>query len=173
MTQPCWNCGIPAASPPLPSIQKDRFTHLRTSNDPPLDSDIPGVREIISYGEQRLATLENEVYDLEATLEKLVQRRDDAAQHLREHLAIVHPLRRTPPELICEIFAMTLDTVDDSTHVKGTGYKAPWYLGHICRSWRLWAVSYPPLWNHITIPSSPACSKDSAVLETLLLRSSN
>ncbi|KAJ6506276.1 hypothetical protein C8R47DRAFT_112417 [Mycena vitilis] len=173
MTQPCWNCGVPARPPPLPSTQKDCFTHLRTSNAAPSDSEVPLIRKIIADGEERLATLENEVCDLEATLAKLMQRRDDAAQHLREHLAIVHPLRRTPPELICDIFAMTLDTMDDLAYVKGTGYKAPWYLGHICRSWRLWALSYPPLWNRLTIPSSPASSVQSAVLETLLLRSSN
>ncbi|KAJ7661271.1 hypothetical protein DFH06DRAFT_372535 [Mycena polygramma] len=178
MTQQCWNCGVPAAfvhRPPLPATQKiaHDFTHLRTSNDAPLDSEIPGVREIISDGEERLATLENRVRDLEAAIANLVHKRDEAAKHLREYRAILHPLRRAPPELICEIFAMTLDAVDDSTHIKGTGYKPPWYLGHICRSWRLWALTYPPLWHHITIPSAPAHPIERDILETLLLRSSN
>ncbi|KAJ7605825.1 hypothetical protein DFH06DRAFT_1150306 [Mycena polygramma] len=161
MTQQCWNCGVPAAfvhRPPLPETQKiaHDFTHLRTSNDAPLDSEIPGVREIISDGEERLATLENRT-----------RRGGETSARVSRY-----PLRRAPPELICEIFAMTLDAVDDSTHIKGTGYKPPWYLGHICRSWRLWALTYPPLWNHI-IPSAPAHSIDRDVLETLLLRSSN
>ncbi|KAJ7661296.1 hypothetical protein DFH06DRAFT_1471813 [Mycena polygramma] len=178
MTQQCWNCGVPAAfvdHTALAATQKitHHFTHLRTSNDAPLDSEIPGVREIISDGEERLATLESQVCNLEAALAELSQRRDDAAQHLREHRAIIHPVRRTPPELICEIFAMTLDSVDDSTHVKGTGNTPPWYLGHICRSWRLWALACSRLWTHIDIPSSPARSIDRAILETLLLRSSN
>ncbi|KAJ7605836.1 hypothetical protein DFH06DRAFT_1150321 [Mycena polygramma] len=178
MTQPCWNCGVPAAfvdRPPLSPTQGTArdLTRLRTGNDAPLDSEIPSICKIIADGEERMARLDNQVRDLEATLADLAQRRDDAVKHLREHRAILHPLRRAPPELICEIFAMTLDTADDSTHIKGTGYKPPWYLGHICRSWRLWALACPRLWTHITIPSSPAHSTDRPVLETLLLWSSN
>ncbi|KAJ7661294.1 hypothetical protein DFH06DRAFT_988095, partial [Mycena polygramma] len=119
---------------------------LRTGNVAPLDAEISSVRKIIADKEELLAALESQIRDLEATLADFAQRRGDAAQHLREHRAILHPLRRAPPELICEIFAMTLDSVDDSTHIKGTGYKPPWYLGHICRSWRLWALACPRLW---------------------------
>ncbi|KAJ6506259.1 hypothetical protein C8R47DRAFT_112138 [Mycena vitilis] len=179
MTAPCWNCGVPATfvdRPPLSPTQKPShdLTRLRTSNDTPLDSEIPSVCKLIADGEERMATLESQIRDLETTPADLARRRDDAAQHLREHRAILHPLRRAPPELICEIFAMTLDAVDDSTwHIKGTGYKPPWYLGHICRSWRLWALACPRLWTDITIPSLPAHSTDRDVLETLLLRSYN
>ncbi|KAJ7656250.1 hypothetical protein DFH06DRAFT_1410735 [Mycena polygramma] len=67
--------------------------------------------------------------------------------------AILHPLRRAPPELMCEIFACTLD---DSGNDNGLGYAPPWYLGQICRSWRLCALAYPRLWSLITVPSSPA-----------------
>ncbi|KAJ7661347.1 hypothetical protein DFH06DRAFT_373169 [Mycena polygramma] len=83
--------------------------------------------------------------------------------------SVVH---RQGPELICEIFALTLDTPKDSGNNGGVGYAPPWYLGQICRPWRLWALEYPHLWSNITIPSSPMPSA-SSVFEALLLRSSN
>ncbi|KAJ7983222.1 hypothetical protein DFH06DRAFT_717187 [Mycena polygramma] len=175
MAHPCWNCG--ASTKPsadcLPALESAHdFVRLRTSNDAPLDSEIPLIREIISNGEDRLDTLETQIRDSEAALANLVQSRDATVEYLREQRVVLHPLRRAPPELICEIFAMTLDT-DDSTHVRGSEYDPLWYLSHICRSWRLWALAYPRLWSHITIPSSPPHPIDRAVLETLLLRSSN
>ncbi|KAJ7661356.1 hypothetical protein DFH06DRAFT_373249 [Mycena polygramma] len=176
MTHPCWSCGAPAEPPlhcpPAPETAHG-FTRLRTGNDAPLDAEIPLIREIITNGEERLDTLKTQVRDLEAALAELVQRRDEAAEHLREHRAILHPLRRAPPELICEIFALAVDTPDDSGNDGGFGYDPPWYLGQICRSWRLWALAYPRLWSHITVPSSPASSLARTAFENLLLRSSN
>ncbi|KAJ7983211.1 hypothetical protein DFH06DRAFT_717039 [Mycena polygramma] len=173
MTHSCWNCGAPVNPPlhcpPAPETTHD-FMRLRTCNEAPLDSDIPFIREIISDREERLNTLETQVRDLAATLANLVQRRYEAAQQLREHRAILHPLRRAPPELICEIFVFALDDSGDDT---GLGYAPPWYLGQICRSWRRWALAYPRLWSHITVPSSPASFKDYAAFEALLLRSFN
>ncbi|KAJ7983216.1 hypothetical protein DFH06DRAFT_1467071 [Mycena polygramma] len=174
MTHPCWKCGSPANdfidSTPAPETAPG-LTRLRTSNDAPLDSEIPLIREITSDGEERLNNLQSQVRHLEIALVNLVQRRDEAAEHVRQHRGILHPHRRAPPELICEIFALALDTPDDSGN-DGFAYTPPWYLGQICRSWRLWALAYPRLWSHITIPSSPPHPIDRVVLETLLLRSS-
>ncbi|KAJ7661349.1 hypothetical protein DFH06DRAFT_1296651 [Mycena polygramma] len=176
MTQPGGNLGAPAnffGDSPPESENLHGFARLRTSNDAPLDSEIPLIHGIISNREVRLDTLETQVRDLEVTLADLVQRRDEAAEYLREHRAILHPLRRAPPELVCEIFALALDTPDDSDNGSGVGYTPPWYLGQVCRSWRRWALAYPRLWSYITIPSSPTPSRDHAVFEALLLRSSN
>ncbi|KAJ6506315.1 hypothetical protein C8R47DRAFT_113014 [Mycena vitilis] len=152
-----------------PELEDASFARLRTKNEAPLDSEIPLIRGIISKGEARLYILEAEVYNLEAALAELLKKRDDAAERLREHRAILHPVRRTPPELICEIFALTLDRPDG----REVGHTPPWYLGQVCQSWRRWALAYPRLWSHITIPSSPTPSKNRAAFEALLLRSSS
>ncbi|KAF7345006.1 hypothetical protein MVEN_01663400 [Mycena venus] len=76
------------------------------------------------------------------------------------------PVRRVPPEMVCEIFALTLSCKDDRMD------KTPWQLGHICQSWRLAALGYPPLWNSITIPS-PRDSFLLPMIETQLLRSAS
>ncbi|KAJ7983226.1 hypothetical protein DFH06DRAFT_1292485 [Mycena polygramma] len=173
MTYPCWNCGA-SAEPPLPCPPAPEtgrgFARLRTGNEAPLDAEIPLIRDIISKEEARVETLESQIRNSKAALAKLVKRRDKAAEHLREHRAIVHPLRRAPPELICEIFACTLDSLDG---VDIFSPAPPWYLGQICQSWRLWALAYPRLWCDITIPSPPRPSADPSVFEALLLRSFN
>ncbi|KAJ7661367.1 hypothetical protein DFH06DRAFT_373357 [Mycena polygramma] len=165
MASTCWNGGVP-------DELTGGLTRLRMGNDAPFDSEIPLIRWIISDAEERLVTLESQIRssETEVALPTLVQRRDEAAEHLREHRAILHPLRRVPPELICEIFAFALD---DSANDNELGYAPPWYLGQICRSWRLCALAYPRLWSNITIPSSPATSRDRATLEALVARSSN
>ncbi|KAJ6506331.1 hypothetical protein C8R47DRAFT_1192268 [Mycena vitilis] len=119
------------------------FARLQMCNDAPLESEIPLIRGV---GPPK--------------------RRDEAAEHVREH----NPLRRAPPELICETFAFALD---DSCDDEELGYAPPWYLGQIFRRWIRWALAYPRLWTHITVPSSPADSRDRAAFEALLLRSFN
>ncbi|KAJ7661378.1 hypothetical protein DFH06DRAFT_373484 [Mycena polygramma] len=176
MAHPCWNCGAPAnaSSNFTPALETaPGFMRLRTSNDAPLDSEVPLIREIISNGEELLDALENQIRNSEAALANLVQRRGEAAEQLREHRAILHPLRRTPPELICEIFDLARDCPEDSTNDNGLGCDLPWYLVQICQSWRFLALAYPRLWSNITIPSSPMPSVDSSVFEALLLRSAN
>ncbi|KAJ6506231.1 hypothetical protein C8R47DRAFT_1315726 [Mycena vitilis] len=170
MTTPCWNCGA-VAEQPTQTAPHD-LPRLQKGNDVPLDSEIPFVRENISYDEDCLDALEAQIHSLEVNLADLVQRRNDTREHLREHRAILHPLRRAPPELICEIFVLTLDSLDGSA-IENPGYTPPWYLGQICSSWRRWAVAYPRLWDHITIPWSPPPSGDCSIFENLLLRSAN
>ncbi|KAJ7044945.1 hypothetical protein C8F04DRAFT_1067120 [Mycena alexandri] len=134
---------------------------LLTSNNPPLDSDIPSIRAIIWDGETQVDALNEQIHNLQPTLAGLVQRRDRAAEHVRQHRAIVSPVRRLPPELLCEIFALSFND-------KGP----PWHLGHICRSWRHTALSYPPLWSSIAI-SSTSSLENMTSIQAQLLRSAN
>ncbi|KAJ7325527.1 hypothetical protein DFH08DRAFT_344777 [Mycena albidolilacea] len=76
-------------------------------------------------------------------------------------------LRRVPPETVCEIFALTL-RYDEEDMVR----KPPWQLGHICQSWRLAALGYPPLWNSISI-LPPSHGFLLPMIEIQLLRSAN
>jgi hypothetical protein len=142
---------------------------LLSSNDTPLDSELPVIRAIVSEGEDRVDALDEQIRALNATLAQLARMRNDTEAHVHQHRAIMSSVRRVPAELICEIFALTLSNAEsDDT----TGIKPPWYFGHICRSWRRSALAYPPLWNSITIPSSITGSF-LPILETQLLRSAN
>jgi hypothetical protein len=171
----CWNCGAssitltPLTDPP-PGISSLDLTHLLTSNDVPLDPEISVIQDIISDGQERVDTLDAQIHILQATLARLIPRRDDAAEQVRQHRAILSPIRRVPPELICHIFSLTLSSSD----MDGMN-QPPWYLGLICRSWRHSSLAYPSLWSLITVPSSLS-SEDGHLLskiEAQLLRTAN
>ncbi|KAJ7852578.1 hypothetical protein B0H13DRAFT_2673865 [Mycena leptocephala] len=131
------------------------LTQLLTSNDVPIDSDVPVIQ----------------ISSLKTCGATSKARREGG--NVRQHRAIISPVRRVPHELICEIFALTLSSgmLDDEDRA----LQPPWYLGHICRSWRHAAVSFCPLWSSITIPPSLS-SSDSRLLpaiEAQLLRTAN
>ncbi|KAJ7812379.1 hypothetical protein B0H14DRAFT_2857029 [Mycena olivaceomarginata] len=55
-------------------------------------------------------------------------------------------LRRTPAEILCEIFQWTSRVVPT----------APWRLTHVCRAWRAAAQGDTRLWSHIRIDTQPS-----------------
>ncbi|KAJ6462154.1 hypothetical protein C8R45DRAFT_529152 [Mycena sanguinolenta] len=175
-TQVCHICGAAPDAPsltsllqPLPPSPSPIITRLLNNNDPPLDADIPVVRQIIFDDEDRLQTLDAQILQLQTALAELVQRRTEVVEHIREHRAIVSPVRRVPPELICEIF--DLATVDSRSGLRAI---PPWHLGQICHPWRQSALAHPSLWNYIVVPAYALDERELAPkvseLETQLLR---
>ncbi|KAJ6556365.1 hypothetical protein B0H19DRAFT_910511, partial [Mycena capillaripes] len=109
-----------------------------TSNDIPLDSEIPSICAFISDGQKQLDAFDIQIADLQTALAQLVRRRGETARRVRQYSAILSPVRRMPAELVCEIFVWTLP--------EDNAAKPPWHLGHICQSWRRWLLSYPTFW---------------------------
>lgn len=145
MAQTCWQCGAPpktaheTASPESPPLLSPH--RLLTSNDVPLDSETPVVRNIISDSQNELDALNSQINNLEAAMAPLIQKRDRIAEHIRQHRAILSAVRRAPPELVCEIMAFAQSSDDDEDPPN----KPPWSLGHICQSWRQCVLAYPAL----------------------------
>ncbi|KAF8182140.1 hypothetical protein K438DRAFT_1161991 [Mycena galopus ATCC 62051] len=153
MTQFCLTCGAPPTKPVwLP--EANVLSSLFASNDVPLESHIPLIHDIISDGEA-------ELQKLEVMLARLISRRDEIADQVRRHRNVLSSVRRVPPELICDIFALTMLDGDSD----------PWHLSHICRTWRALALSYPPLWSLITVPSTGRTPLPA--IRAQLLRSAN
>ncbi|KAJ7040471.1 hypothetical protein C8F04DRAFT_1082433 [Mycena alexandri] len=153
MPQICDKCGALLTNFRLPlpvdclSSSRD-LTHLLASNEVPLDQIC-----LLSATSSPAARV-GDIF------------RDDTANDIHRHRAILSPIRHIPPELLCGIFLLTLDGNED------TSKKPPWYLGQICRAWRHSALSFPNLWSSITVPS--VSSGDSglvSLVEAQLLRS--
>ncbi|KAJ6545742.1 hypothetical protein B0H19DRAFT_955724, partial [Mycena capillaripes] len=121
---------------------------LLEGNETPLDSQISFIRDIIAAGQERLDALDAEIRPLKVAPAELARRRDEEAEHILRHRSVLHPIRRVPPELLGEIFALTLPNVDQEMPdwSENIPKSTPWYLGHICRFWRLSAMAYPQLW---------------------------
>ncbi|KAJ7888096.1 hypothetical protein B0H14DRAFT_1213320 [Mycena olivaceomarginata] len=151
MAQVCWQCG--ASSEPATASESSEsqplrdFHRLLTSNNVPLDSEIPFIHDIMSDGQKQVDALE-------AVIVQLTRKRDEIVENIRQHRAILSPVRRVPPELVCEILVLSLSSDDD----EDTPNRPPWYFGHICRFWRHCVLAYPALWSSITIPSSSSSS---------------
>ncbi|KAJ7126287.1 hypothetical protein C8R44DRAFT_781541 [Mycena epipterygia] len=77
-----------------------RLAHLLESNDIPLDSEIPFIRQIISDNEARVDALNPQIDVLGAAMEELVAERDQTQQCIRKHAAVLSAVRRVPSELI-------------------------------------------------------------------------
>ncbi|KAJ7674008.1 hypothetical protein DFH06DRAFT_1467364 [Mycena polygramma] len=147
----CWNCGVPTDSgvgtaPPIPPPISSAIQHLLKSNDPPADSEVHTIKHYIAHGRLRLDAANTQLEILRATMDRLTSERDALAQRLQPYIAAVSPIRRMPAELICEIFSWTLSCTNKPG---GSTDPAPWYLGHISRTWREIAVNLPSLWNSI------------------------
>ncbi|KAJ7648201.1 hypothetical protein DFH06DRAFT_1209711 [Mycena polygramma] len=170
MSELC-NCEAPSQTlallDPLPEASPN-LTHLLTSNEPPLESEVPFIQKVIAEGQGRIQPLDEQIgslkaqiYRLQAALFQFQSRRDEVAESVRQHQSVISSIRRVPAELICEIFLAVSSSEDDP----------PWYLGQICRAWRDYAVSYPALWLSVTVHSS--VSRELSRLRAQLLRSAN
>jgi hypothetical protein len=93
---------LPPANPNI------RLTHLLTSSEVPLETDIPSIRDLISQGQSRDHALKAEILRLEDVITQLNRRRIETANYIRQHRAVISSVRRVPPELITKIFALTL-----------------------------------------------------------------
>ncbi|KAJ7888089.1 hypothetical protein B0H14DRAFT_2219941, partial [Mycena olivaceomarginata] len=85
---------------------------------------------------------QKQVDALEAAIARLTRKRDEIAENIRQHRAILSPIRRVPPELVCEILVLSLSSDDD----RDIANEPPWHLGHICRFWRHCVLACPALW---------------------------
>ncbi|KAJ7792493.1 hypothetical protein B0H14DRAFT_166839 [Mycena olivaceomarginata] len=177
MAQACWQCG----ASPEPAIASESgspdsrplrdFHRLLTSNDVPLDSEIPFIHNIASDGQKQIDALEAAIAQLarkrgKAAIAQLTRKRDEMVENIRQHRAILSPIRRVPPELVCEILVLSLSSDDDGDIAN----EPPWHLGHICRFWRHCVLAYPALWSSITIPSSSSPSDPHPLLSMLAIQ---
>ncbi|KAF7349554.1 hypothetical protein MSAN_01745900 [Mycena sanguinolenta] len=180
MAEVCWQCGAPPKHAQKLALLLERLKpslgpdviRLLTTNDVPIDSEIPVVQELLSDGEEVLHALDAQILDLQNALAQLAQKRIKAVNHLRECRAILSPVRRIPQELVCEIF--DLSTVRERPSRVRPWERSPWRLGFISRPWRQYALGYAPLWSFFAVPAhaleETQINRVLADLETRLLR---
>ncbi|KAJ6505896.1 hypothetical protein C8R47DRAFT_1102751 [Mycena vitilis] len=128
--------------PPTAAIR-----HLLRSNEPPGDTEIAIITGLISHFQHTVDALAARIG--EATSDQLIAERDGLAERVQQYTAVLSPIRRVPPEIICEIFSRTLR---HTVRVPGSlPIEAPWYLGQISSRWREIALAIPSLWSPITV----------------------
>ncbi|KAJ6485510.1 hypothetical protein C8R45DRAFT_996833 [Mycena sanguinolenta] len=148
-----WPCAL-GAVPGTPHYA------LLNSNEPPVESDAVVARSTIVQAEGHLAWLRQAIARLREQLkdsEELKQLEEEwvlISSYRAESRTILSPLRRMPPELLCEIFGWALASARKAQLKGHAGYceeNSPWVLTHVSRTWRAVSVSTPSLWSTVAI----------------------
>ncbi|KAK7006137.1 hypothetical protein R3P38DRAFT_1701324 [Favolaschia claudopus] len=130
--------------PPSPVSSTVDVTPLLRNNHVPCDFEIPYIHDILSTGQFEVDDLNIQIGHVVVVLARLVRKRDAALENIRQHRAIISPVRRLPAELVCEIASLSV----------ARDRRPPWCLAQICRSWRSFVLGSSVLWTDIHIPSS-------------------
>ncbi|KAJ7742804.1 hypothetical protein B0H16DRAFT_1377575 [Mycena metata] len=118
------------------------------TNHPPLESQIPSIREFIAGARARRIAIDAEIASLQSSLDPLVKERQALDLAIGQHIGAVSPLRRIPPEILCSIFAFTLPARKDARKYLET---APWGVSAVCDRWRTIVLYDPSFWTYIRL----------------------
>ncbi|KAJ7354485.1 hypothetical protein DFH08DRAFT_933964 [Mycena albidolilacea] len=120
----------------------------------PKDEEVLEIKSHLVEPTQRLRRLDEMIADLQKTIDKLVEERDDLGIYVDAHKALISPARRVPLDIVQEIFVACLPTHRNCVM---SASEAPVLLGRICSSWRAISFSTPRLWAriHIVEPVGP------------------
>ncbi|KAJ7138192.1 hypothetical protein C8R44DRAFT_661243, partial [Mycena epipterygia] len=116
-----------------------------------LSTDATLVNSVISKAGASLALVEHELSRLRDQVKQLEEKRASLLTHLAKNTAILSPLRRMPPEVLGEIFAWTLPSVDALMREGFVVENSPWVLTHVSSHWRAVALSTPFLWSLVVV----------------------
>lgn len=171
----CSQCTL--ASTETNWIPPSPLPEILASNAIPSPDQIQAVHESLSTAQTNLSRLDQEISKTEAHLSRLSQTRDALQAYTTEHLAVVAPCRRLPPELWAEIFMRcskglkrTLaPTIRDTFDPKS----GPLLLTHVCSWWRVIAISTPGLWTSIRLVLSFPKPSHTNLVDMWLERSCN
>ncbi|KAJ6568418.1 hypothetical protein DFH09DRAFT_1363119 [Mycena vulgaris] len=179
MSAQCPTCGTytSSAESNVQAPTKALVLHrkLLTTNEAPEGAELSFIRSIVSNADTRLVHLDNEISQLQDRLRQLEEERATLTNYRAENNAVLSPLRRMPPEVLCEIFSWTLPLLRAAMAAghRGDVGKSPWVLTHISSRWRAVAVSTPSLWSLVAIDYLDSPRYSLPMLETQLARARN
>ncbi|KAJ6498433.1 hypothetical protein C8R47DRAFT_1317681, partial [Mycena vitilis] len=104
------------------------LTRLLNSNDIPLAGEVHYIRRLLSDDQDQIDDLDNEITYLEFQLRNLYDDLRRLEARRRRRCGIISPMRRMPPELLCEIFACTLAGEVAGEDSPPYSPKTPWRL---------------------------------------------
>ncbi|KAJ7585487.1 hypothetical protein C8J56DRAFT_947580 [Mycena floridula] len=155
----CEVCGSPSDAPLVVEkpVHSPAILNILNSNRPPTNNETAQIRGLCGDSLDAISQLDVEISQLRAQLTDLLQKRADKERELADYKIILHPLRRTPVDILCEIFLSTIDEI----YEKGSVYYhptnsfdrwiLPWPLALVSRRWRSVALSCHKLWSTVIV----------------------
>ncbi|KAJ7691969.1 hypothetical protein B0H17DRAFT_934620, partial [Mycena rosella] len=144
---------------------------ILSSNEAPLELDLPCVKSAISKTDARLACLGDEISRLQDRLKELEEEHVSLFSYRAQHNGIISPLRRMPPQLLGEIFSGMLPPEDTlgRTVVSNSSWRT-WLLSQISGRWRAIFLSTPSLWSLVVLDFSRANANPLSMVKTQIAR---
>ncbi|KAJ7592274.1 hypothetical protein C8J56DRAFT_932803 [Mycena floridula] len=156
-----------------------RILHLLRSNDSPSQLETLQLKDTLDTTLASMPDLEDRISTMQNELQALLGERSRKQGQIRDCRSLLHPIRRIPKEILCEIFKSLLEQWDDISCDKA-GSLAPtsphFVVSCVSNYWRTIALSFPEMWSKVRITQADfACSgsRASLMLATQLVRSSN
>ncbi|KAF9074401.1 hypothetical protein BDP27DRAFT_1317024 [Rhodocollybia butyracea] len=131
---------------------------LLKTNEAPLHFNI--LQSERREAETVLSDLNSRLEKMKAEVAQFTIKRDHVISMIETYRNVLHPIRRTPPEVLLEIFSYCVDFVDTDRPEMCLGINsldtrnAPWNLGQVCKYWRSIVLECPRLWCSLSIDLS-------------------
>ncbi|KAJ7584229.1 hypothetical protein C8J56DRAFT_1167028 [Mycena floridula] len=156
MPEKCRLCGLAEASEPnFPSeatyTSPAHLLPFIVSNDAPSHDQESQFRELLTAGVQELRDLDVRIATMRHDLEILVRHRASKGREVEEYKSVLHPIRRLPEEILCEIFLSFVNEDLEWAWQKGASsldaLSTIWILPRVSSHWRSVALSFARMWS--------------------------
>ncbi|KAJ7649122.1 hypothetical protein DFH06DRAFT_1209001 [Mycena polygramma] len=148
----CESCKHPLLPPdalPTPTQIEVLLEYLRSSSVP---QDPSGYEAAISASTAARMQYDSQIERLQETLERMRTDRTKLQEYIDACRSVFSPVRRLPPELLCEIFASVPDHAEPWTETPADVAKFHLLrISEVCNHWRTLVIRTPRLWSDITI----------------------
>ncbi|KAJ7595514.1 hypothetical protein C8J56DRAFT_775327, partial [Mycena floridula] len=113
------------------------------------------MQESLAVRSTLLHDLEEQIFKLKDALEDLRRRKKKLKQDVKDYKNLLHPIRRFPSDLLCEVFQASVEVelwVDcDSCRELSKTLKNRDNIIQVCSRWRTLGISTPKLWSTIVL----------------------
>ncbi|KAJ7590458.1 hypothetical protein C8J56DRAFT_593102 [Mycena floridula] len=185
MPQQCTICGFPNASEmdfkpsEMTSESPPELLSLIRSHNPPSDIQASQIRRLLTESEEALRDLDQRISEMRRALAMLVRQRAIKTRDVEEHRSALHPIRRLPREILCEIFLSFVneELEKDLNHSSLDSSSTIWILPQVSGHWRSVALSFARMWSTVRLMTDDfdlsRISETNRKLEVQLDRSAN
>ncbi|KAJ6489029.1 hypothetical protein C8R45DRAFT_827012 [Mycena sanguinolenta] len=120
----------------------------------PTDQEVLEIRSFLAEPTRRLKSLDDDIANLQKSIDKLVEERDGLKTYVDAHQVLISPVRRLPRDIVQEIFVACIPIHRNCVM---SANEAPILLGRICSAWRSVSLYTPQLWAslHVVEPQPP------------------
>ncbi|CAK5265963.1 unnamed protein product [Mycena citricolor] len=123
-------------------------TSLLSSNAPPSEADAASLHIVLAHLGKQLAGIDESIARLQLHLRELQKTRQGVLEDVKRVRTVLSPIRRLPPEILCDIFALCIPS-ETSTSFRGKHLKFPWVATRVCRSWRDAGAANAAFWCRV------------------------